>query len=100
MLWFASSFDDMHLQSLAGATQRAYSGADFPFVVRLYFGVMSCYWCVDYRGDGKHLRWGQGKQIFNPIEDNYAVPDGASTKDFEVPASAGQNVKIEPTADE
>lgn len=43
--------------------------------------------------------WGQGKQIFNPIEDSFVVPDGTSTKDFEVPASAGQNVKIEPTAD-
>lgn len=43
--------------------------------------------------------YGQGKQIFNPIEDSHVVPDGESTKDFEVPASAGQNVKIEPTAD-
>ena len=43
--------------------------------------------------------WGQGKQIFNPIEDNCTVTDGTSTKDFEIPASAGQNVKIEPTAD-
>jgi hypothetical protein len=43
--------------------------------------------------------WGQGKQIFNPVEDNCVVPEGSSTKDFEIPASAGQNVKIEPTAD-
>lgn len=43
--------------------------------------------------------WGQGKQIFNPIEDNCTVIDGSSTKDFEIPESAGQNVKIEPTAD-
>lgn len=43
--------------------------------------------------------WGQGKQIFNPIEDNCTVTDGSSTKDFEIPESAGQNVKIEPTAD-
>ena len=43
--------------------------------------------------------WGQGKQIFNPIEDDCTVTEGSSTKDFEVPASAGQNVKIEPTAD-
>lgn len=43
--------------------------------------------------------WGQGKQIFNPIEDNCTVTDGTSTKDFEIPASAGQNLKIEPTAD-
>lgn len=43
--------------------------------------------------------WGQGKQIFNPIEDNCTVTDGTSTKDFEIPESAGKNVKIEPTAD-
>ena len=43
--------------------------------------------------------WGQGKQIFNPIEDNCTVTDVSSTKDFEIPESAGQNVKIEPTAD-
>lgn len=50
--------------------------------------------------DGKKIpMWGQGKQIFNPIEDECKVPEGSSTKDFEVPASAGQNVKIEPTAD-
>lgn len=43
--------------------------------------------------------YGQGKQIFNPIEDSFVVPEGTTTKNFEVPASAGQNVKIEPTAD-
>lgn len=43
--------------------------------------------------------WGQGKQIFNPIEDSCTVPEISSTKDFEIPVSAGQNVKIEPTAD-
>lgn len=50
--------------------------------------------------DGKKIPlWGQGKQIFNPIEDQCQVPEGSSTKDFEVPPAAGQNVKIEPTAD-
>ena len=50
--------------------------------------------------DGKRIpMWGQGKQIFNPIEDQCDVPEGETTRDFEVPASAGQNVKIEPTAD-
>ena len=50
--------------------------------------------------DGKRIPlYGQGKQIFNPIEDNYTVPDGTSTKDFVIPDSAGQNVKIQPTAD-
>lgn len=43
--------------------------------------------------------YGQGKQIFNPIQDKYTVPDGVSTKDFEIPDSAGENVKIQPTAD-
>ncbi len=50
--------------------------------------------------DGKRIpMWGQGKQIFNPVEDQCEVPTGETTKDFEVPASAGQNVRIEPTAD-
>ena len=43
--------------------------------------------------------YGQGKQIFNQIEDKFTVPDGTSTKDFQVPDSAGQDVKIQPTAD-
>lgn len=43
--------------------------------------------------------YGQGKQIFNPIRDKYTVPEGVSTKDFVIPASAGENVKIQPTAD-
>ena len=43
--------------------------------------------------------WGQGKQIFNPIEDYCTVPESSSTKDFEIPDSARQNLKIEPTAD-
>ncbi len=50
--------------------------------------------------DGKKIpMWGQGKQIFNPVEDQWDVPEGASTKNYEVPAAAGNNVKIEPTAD-
>lgn len=50
--------------------------------------------------DGKRIpMWGQGKQIFNPVDDQCDVPDGSTTRDFEVPASAGQNVRIEPTAD-
>jgi hypothetical protein len=50
--------------------------------------------------DGKRIPfYGQGKQIFNPIEDTYTVPPGTSTHDFVVPESAGQNVKIQPTAD-
>ena len=43
--------------------------------------------------------FGQGKQIFNPINDDCVVTEGASTKDIEVPNSAGENVKIERTAD-
>ena len=43
--------------------------------------------------------YGQGKQIFNQVEDKHTVAAGSSTKDFEVPDSAGQNVKIQPTAD-
>ncbi len=50
--------------------------------------------------DGKKIpMWGQGKQIFNPIELEFDVPGGTSTKDFVVPESAGKNVKIQPTAD-
>jgi hypothetical protein len=50
--------------------------------------------------DGKPIPlWGQGKQIFNPVDDAYVVPEGVSTKDFTVPDSAGENVKILPTAD-
>jgi hypothetical protein len=50
--------------------------------------------------DGKKIPfWGQGKQIFNPIDLEFDVPGGTSTKDFEVPESAGKNVKIQPTAD-
>lgn len=50
--------------------------------------------------DGKVIPfYGQGKQIFNPVEDKYTVPEGNSTKDFVIPPSAGENVKIQPTAD-
>ena len=50
--------------------------------------------------DGKPL-WGfaQGKQIFNPYEVRATVPDGVSAMDFTVPASAAENLRIEPTAD-
>jgi hypothetical protein len=51
--------------------------------------------------DGKVIPFfGQGKQIFNEWRDiEFTVPEGASTKDFDVPASLGENVKIEKTAD-
>jgi hypothetical protein len=51
--------------------------------------------------DGKKIPFfGQGKQIFNEWKDiEFTVPEGASTKDFEVPAALGDNVKIERTAD-
>jgi hypothetical protein len=51
--------------------------------------------------DGKRSPYfGQGKQIFNEVTDLYiTVPDGETTKDFVIPDSAGQNVKIERTAD-
>jgi hypothetical protein len=50
--------------------------------------------------DGNRIPFfGQGKQIFNPIEDKLKVPEGATTKDFVIPESAGHNVKIERTAD-
>lgn len=43
--------------------------------------------------------WGQGKQIFNPVESTLDVPAGSTTKDFVIPDSAGQNIKVVPTAD-
>lgn len=50
--------------------------------------------------DGKKIPlWGQGKQIFNPVDDTFTVPIGTTTKDVVIPESAGQNVKIQPTAD-
>jgi hypothetical protein len=48
--------------------------------------------------DGKPAKFfPDGKQIFNPIELKETVAGG--TKDFEVPPSAGVNVRIEPTSD-
>ncbi len=47
----------------------------------------------------KEPKFGQGKQIFNPVDDEFTVPSGTTTKDFVVPDSAGQNVQIRPTAD-
>jgi len=50
--------------------------------------------------DGKKIPlWGQGKQIFNPVDETFDVPAGTSTKDWVIPESAGQNVKIVRTAD-
>jgi hypothetical protein len=51
--------------------------------------------------DGKKIpMFWQGKQIFNEWKDiEFTVPEGTSTKDFEVPASQGDNVKFSPTAD-
>lgn len=51
-----------------------------------------------FNGKPKNL-WPQGEQIFNPIEENLTVAEGNNTKDFDVPASAAQNLRIEPTAD-
>jgi hypothetical protein len=50
--------------------------------------------------DGQALpKFNQGKQIFNPVEETFVVPDSVSTKDFTIPDSAGQNVLITPTVD-
>jgi hypothetical protein len=50
--------------------------------------------------DGKRIPlYGQGKQIFNPVKSEHVVPEGVSTKDFVIPDSAGENVRIQPTAD-
>jgi hypothetical protein len=48
----------------------------------------------------KEKFYGDGKQIFNPVDEQYTVPDAGGTKDFTVPESAGKNVKIEPTSDD
>jgi hypothetical protein len=51
--------------------------------------------------DGKVVpRFGQGKQIFNAFELRETLPEGATSKDFTVPDSAADNLKIEPTADQ
>jgi hypothetical protein len=50
--------------------------------------------------DGKKLPYyPQGKQIFNPYELRETLPEGTSTKDFTIPASAANNLKIQPTSD-
>jgi hypothetical protein len=51
--------------------------------------------------DGKRIPYfGRGKQIFNEWKDiEFTIPEGASTKDFEVPSSLGENVHIQRTAD-
>ena len=51
-----------------------------------------------FNGKPKPL-WPQGVQIFNPINLDLTVATGTNTKDFEVPLSAGQNVRIVPTDD-
>jgi hypothetical protein len=51
--------------------------------------------------DGKVIpRFAQGKQIFNIYELRDTLVDGMTTKDFTVPESAADNLKIEPTADQ
>ena len=51
--------------------------------------------------DGKVVpRFGQGKQIFNVYELRETLPEGATSKDFTVPDSAAENLRIEPTADQ
>ncbi len=51
--------------------------------------------------DGVKVKfWGQGKQIFNPVDDEMDVPSGTTTREFVIPDAAGRNVRIEPTADE
>ena len=51
--------------------------------------------------DGRPLKgFAQGKQIFNPYQTRASLPDGTSVQDFTVPASAAENLKIEPTSDE
>jgi hypothetical protein len=50
--------------------------------------------------DGRPLPgFAQGKQIFNPHELQETVPEGTTTKDFVVPDSAAEDLKVEPTAD-
>lgn len=52
-----------------------------------------------FTGKPKMPLWPKGEQIFNPINLELTVAAGTNTKDFEVPLSAGQNVRIVPTAD-
>src|SRR5436309_5784041 len=52
-----------------------------------------------FNGKPKMPLWPKGEQIFNPINLDLTVASGTNTKDFEVPLSAGQNVRIVPTAD-
>jgi len=50
--------------------------------------------------DGQVIpHYGQGKQIFNPYDLTDTIAEGTNAKDFTVPESAAQNLKIEPTAD-
>jgi hypothetical protein len=50
--------------------------------------------------DGKPVpKFAQGKQIFNLYELNETLSEGTAIKDFTVPDSAADNLKIEPTAD-
>jgi hypothetical protein len=51
--------------------------------------------------DGNRIKnFFQGKQIFNEWTDiDFTIPDGTTTKDFEVPDHLGQNVRIHATAD-
>jgi hypothetical protein len=50
--------------------------------------------------DGKQIpNFFQGKQIFNAVKEPFVVPAGSSKKDFVVPDSAGENVKVFATAD-
>ena len=50
--------------------------------------------------DGKQIpNFFQGKQIFNSVSEAMTVQQGASKKDFNVPDSAGVNVKIFETGD-
>ena len=44
--------------------------------------------------------WPQGKQIFNPYDLKDTVPAEGWSKDFDIPASAAYNLRIEPTADQ
>jgi len=52
-----------------------------------------------FNGKPKMPLWPKGEQIFNSINLDLTVASGTNTHDFEVPLSAGQNVKIVPTAD-